>query len=180
LNGGDAEADGFEERLKLIFETTKNLEGIFVGIIELSCGCFCGLAEVSSRCGIGISDCSTSAVFGVAEHEMATLIGLTHDGGVGDALFTFDFGVFDECAGAGVSVGNYLVALFENLRSFADICWDAKAHLIDDVEDAFAIDDEVTAGQTACLHDNFLEAIDQLENVHERARPAGNYSMPSF
>ncbi len=60
-----------------------------------------------------------------------------------------------------------LVAEFEDLLCLPKIGWNSQPHLIDHVEHAFAIHHEVaTHRQPASLDYQFLERIDEIEDLH--------------
>jgi len=55
---------------------------------------------------------------------------------------------------------------FDDLRGLLQIRWYGEPHLIDDVEDALPIDNQVPAGQAPSLHNEFFERINEIEDFH--------------
>ena len=62
-----------------------------------------------------------------------------------------------------------MIPRFDNLGRPADIFWHGQTKLIDEVEHAFAVDDQVAAdGQTSRLDDQVFQVVYEFEDLHWR------------
>lgn len=60
-----------------------------------------------------------------------------------------------------------LIAKFEDLLRLPEVVWNRQPHLIDHIKHALSVHHKVAAHrQPSCLDHQFLECIDEIEDLH--------------
>ncbi len=165
LEAAQALGNGVKKHLELAPKPLEYLECISVGILQLLTRRLRGFAQVGRGCGVGVGDSLTCTRFGIDQHLLTSLLRFANNRALLNEPCPFCLRVLKRPFPGCMCVVNYLVACFDNLLSLADISWDGEPHLIDEVEHALAVNDEVAAnGQPPRLYEELFKAIDEVEN----------------
>lgn len=165
LKAANAGVYRLQECRQLAIEAPQHLECVLVGIVELFRSSFRCLAEMRSSCAIGLCDSPACSLFCIAQERLAALVCLTDNSALLNQPPVFFFGTGDNLCRCLSRFLQNLVARLQELRRLPQICGNSQPQLIDEIEHALSVDNQVAAyRQPARLDDKFFEAIDQFKD----------------
>lgn len=150
-----------------MLQSPQDFEGIFVRIVQLFACCLSSLTHVRGRGRVSLSDRVPGSCLSIDQHGLAALARFANDGRFIDSAGALRLSFLERLISCVVGFRKNLVAGLKDLLSLFQVNWHRESHLVDDVQHALAVHDQVAANrQSPGLNDQFFQAIDEIEDLH--------------
>lgn len=172
---------GAEQLSEQPLYATEDFSGVTIEVLQLLSCCLGGLAQVGCSGRIRLGDNLAGAGLRVHKQLLGSLLGGPRHRVLVDQPCALQLRAFHGTSGALVGRVNDLLPSFENLAGLLQVGRNGEPKLVDEVEQAPPIDDEVPAnGQATRFEHKLFQLVDELQKLQLRPFRAHGYTWPSF